>query len=112
MASQKKPNTKPTINHLVAAAHQAGATVTMSLEPRVLYGCKAEQRDTYTLTINGGEEHRIEECGEVQIVFVNQKFKEAKFPMNGSYTRNGWRILAAIEQKISQIEQSYTKTKP
>lgn len=61
-------------------------------------------RDTYTFQINGGGEFYIEESGEVTIIFINGKFSEARFPLEGTYSRNGWRILAEIEKRITEIE--------
>ena len=95
---------RPTLKDLTAAANAAGVTVTVSLEPRLLYNATKETRETYSFQINSGGELGVEETGTVTITFLNGKFEKCHFPFAGNYTRNGWRILAAIEQKISEIE--------
>ena len=62
--------------------------------------------DTYRYDINGGGEFFVKESGKVVIVFENKKFVAASYPMCGKYTRNGWRILAAINKEIEILEQT------
>lgn len=71
---------------------------------RVLYDKKREQIDIFSYEINSGGEYDIKENGIVIIEFVNKKLNKVTFPMKGFYTRNGWRILCAIENEISEIE--------
>lgn len=41
------------------------------------------------------------------IVFENGEFSKALYPFtNNPYSRHQWKILAAIEQKISDIEEA------
>lgn len=72
----------------------------------MLYNQARTQTDTYCYEINSGGEFLVNESGKVVIVFENKKFVSASYPMSGTYTRNGWRILAAINEKIKQIEQT------
>lgn len=97
---------KPTLKQMVEAAHAAGATVSVGLKHRLLYDAVCEQRHTYTFKINGGGELGVKESGQVTITFKDGRFESASFPFSGNYTRNGWRILADIEQKISDIENA------
>jgi len=77
-----------------------GKETTMSL----LYDKTHIRTDTFTYKINSGGEFSIRESGIVTIVFENGRFVKAEFPFTGSYSRNGWRILSAINNEISQIE--------
>lgn len=77
-------------------------TTSVELEPRLLYGAECEQRHIYTFKINTGLYEK--ESGQVKITFKDGRFESAAFPFSGNYTRNGWRILAEIEQKITDIE--------
>lgn len=70
----------------------------------VLYNAQHTKRDTYCYEINSGGEFFIQESGTVTIIFENGKFISASFPMKGVYTRNGWRILAEINNRINKIE--------
>ena len=70
----------------------------------LLYDETKEKYETYTYRINGGGSYFIIETGKIILTFVDGKFFKAEFPFVGMYSRNGWRILAAIEQKISEIE--------
>lgn len=40
------------------------------------------------------------------IFFVNGKFDRVWFSFQGTYTREQWKTLAAIEKQISKIERS------
>lgn len=73
---------------------------------KMLYNETRIQTDTYHYEINGGGEFSVKESGEVTVVFENKKFVSASFPFSEHYTRNGWRILAAINEKINEIEQA------
>lgn len=70
----------------------------------VLYKERHTRIDTYQYEINGGGEFFIQESGRVIIVFENGKFVSASFPFQSVYTRNGWRILAGINDVITRIE--------
>jgi hypothetical protein len=72
---------------------------------RLLYSEAKTTKDTYIYQINNGGEFDIEEKGEVRIVFENGKFVSATFPFHGIYSRNQWRILAGITDKIAEIEE-------
>ena len=74
---------------------------------RMLYDEIHTKTDIYEYNINGGGEYHVEETGIVRIVFENKKFKMAAFPLRKTYTRNGWRIMAAINEKIEQIERDF-----
>ena len=73
----------------------------------LLYDEKHTKLDTYEYQINGGGKYYVKESGRVTIVFENGHFKSASFPLSGQYSRNGWRILAAMNEKISYIEMRY-----
>lgn len=45
--------------------------------------------------------------GGISIHFVNQKFGHTEFPMRNKYSRDDWRILAAIEAEITRLEQQF-----
>lgn len=47
----------------------------------------------------------IREQGVVVVTFTNGVFERAEFPFNGLYSRNGWRLLAAINAFIEAKEQ-------
>ena len=72
---------------------------------RVLFNETHTKTDTYHFEINGGGEFYIKESGEVTIIFENDKFVSASFPLSGVYSRNGWRILAGINEMINKIEE-------
>ncbi len=71
----------------------------------LLYDRDRTRTDTYCFQINSGGEFFVKESGTVKIIFENGVFVSASFPFCGSYTRNGWRILAAINDEINIIEQ-------
>lgn len=60
--------------------------------------------DTYRYEINGGGEFYIQESGSVEIIFENDVFVSVSYPLKGVYSRNGWRILAGINEMIAEIE--------
>ena len=72
----------------------------------MLYDRTHTQTDTYCYKINGGGVFLVKEKGEVVIVFENKKFVSASYPMSETYTRNGWRILAAINEEIELLDQA------
>jgi len=47
--------------------------------------------------------------GKVVIVFENGKFSRCDFPFRGTYTREQWKALAAIEEEIHRIEINILK---
>ena len=77
------------------------------MSDNLLYNEVHTRRDSYRWTINGGGVFRVMEIGDVEIVFENGKFVSASYPFTGVYTRNGWRILAAINEKIEIIESRF-----
>ena len=81
----------------------------------LLYNEIPTRTDTYCYEINSGGELYVQESGQVKIGFDNKEFVRASCPFSGTYSRNGWRILAAINEKIKQIEQALkepTNAKP
>lgn len=72
----------------------------------LLYDKKVRTEQVFTYQINRGGMHHVTNDGDVVIVFVNGRFDHARFPFSGSYDRNEWRILKAIEEEISRIEES------
>lgn len=61
---------------------------------------------TYNYTVGNlrGEENR----GMVNVItieFVDGKFSEVMFPFSKQYNREEWRVLAAIEAQITEIEK-------
>ena len=71
-----------------------------------LFGRKRNTTDVFSYQINSGGDDMVKEQGEIRITFVNGKFQSAEYPFGGLYTRNGWRILRAIEQAIGEIESA------
>ena len=78
---------------------------------RTLFNETRTKTDIYSYAINSGGEFLIQERGGVEIIFVNDKFSSASFPFQGAYTRNGWRILAGINEKIAEIESRISERK-
>lgn len=72
----------------------------------LLYDEQHQRRDMFEFKINSGGNLNVVEVGTVQISFVDGKFERAAYPMTGTYSRNGWRILAAIEKCIIELETS------
>lgn len=72
----------------------------------LLYDYKKETIETHTFKINGGGEYDIKEHGTVAIIFVNGKFDRVNYPFSGTHSRNGWRILQEINEKIEQLEEN------
>ena len=71
-----------------------------------LYGKAHERHDFYSYEINSGGQMGVYETGKITIHFIDGQFSNAHFPFSGTYTRNGWRILAEIERRITAIEES------
>ena len=69
-----------------------------------LYNGHHTKRDTYCYEINSGGAFLIKESGKVTITFENDVFVSCDFPLRGVYSRNGWRILAGINETITRIE--------
>ena len=78
----------------------------------MLYNQKHTKTDVYSYEINGGGKYSVKEQGQVEIIFVEGKFAKASYPFLGIYSRNGWRILAAVEKEIATIEAEQAKDKP
>ena len=53
-------------------------------------------------------EFEVEEGNIIHIVFENGEFSRCSFGFSGTYTREQWKILAAIEKKITELELSYS----
>jgi hypothetical protein len=73
-------------------------------EHRMLYDMIVTKTEEFYLLINSGGELGVEECGNITIVFVNDKFSHVNFATPETPSRNGWRILAAINSEIEKIE--------
>lgn len=73
----------------------------------LLYGQKTECRHVFIYQINSGGDRMIRETGEIEIHFKNKKFDHVIFPFKYPYSRNAWRILSAIEQMITEIEEQF-----
>jgi hypothetical protein len=78
------------------------------------YSCSCESNLLFNEHVNKTEEYcyKIEVEGEkavIIIVFENEMFERVSFPFGGPYTRSEWRILAAIERQITEIEEKYAK---
>jgi ABC-type sulfate transport system substrate-binding protein len=72
-----------------------------------LYNKQSKKVESFTYELNTTfYEH---EAGEVIIVFEDEKFARAEFPMKGMYSRTAWRILADIEAAITAIEKEYAE---
>lgn len=76
----------------------------------ILFNEKHQRTDVYNYEINTGGEFGIflpADQRQVAILFKNNKFSEARYGWSGCCDRNGWRILAAIEAKITELEGRY-----
>ena len=78
---------------------------------RLLYNETATKTEMFTFQLNEGGEILLRAGGgpqnkEVIITFVNDKFNGADWRASDEIqiTRNYWRVLAAIEEKIAEIE--------
>lgn len=83
----------------------------MDYDPAILHNHTYQRTDVYKMAINPGGVHLIQESGMIAITFVDGKFEKVDFSMTGKYSRNGWRILAAIEAEITRIENTYKEKK-
>ena len=69
---------------------------------------KIEKTERYIYRINRNskvDDILLNCAGEVEIVFVNDKFKSVTYPFGGIYSRGEWKVLAEVEKKISEIEE-------
>lgn len=73
----------------------------------LLYGKTKTKEEKFSYQINSGGDLSVKEGGTITITFRNEKFYEATFPFSGRYTRNGWMILAQINEEIREIEANY-----
>lgn len=78
----------------------------------LLFDRKHTRTDIFTYRIIGDNALGVKKDGEVAIHFLNGKFSHVYFPFTGKYTRNGWRILAAIEAEIARLEGELTSNEP
>lgn len=63
-----------------------------------LYNPKTRKQDYYIYETSEGE---------ICIEFKNGIFNFVAYHFTNPYTRNQWKILAAIEKKISELEEKY-----
>jgi hypothetical protein len=75
----------------------------------LLYGMEHRDTDEFTFQINRGGDKWVQETGTVTITFKDREFYSAQYPFAGTYSRNGWRILAEIEAEISRLERTFFK---
>ena len=71
---------------------------------RYLYDEVKKKIEVYSFQINQGGPEFIREHGIVSVTFIDDKFSSVAFPLTGQYSRNGWKIMAAINRKIEEIE--------
>jgi len=76
----------------------------MAVVERRLYNEEKEITEKYTYQINSLGCHEPDVFGEVVIIFINGKFKEARYPFAGMYTKGQWEVLGAIAKKIGEID--------
>ena len=65
------------------------------------------RRDAYNFKVYGRYDDATSSprTENISIVFLNGKFSGATFTFRGIYTREEWHILAAINEKITEIEE-------
>lgn len=89
-------------------------SVSVQKTPSLLYDEQRTTTDTFFYKINSGGELDVKETGEVVIEFKDKKFHSVRcnsFEVSlREITRNGWRLLAAIERKISDIEHDIARS--
>lgn len=72
---------------------------------RALYDPKHTRHDLYEFKVNSGGELQIPHYGEsVRIWFRDGSFERAEVPLRGQWTRGDWRILQAVAEQITAIE--------
>lgn len=77
---------------------------------KALYDEELTRTDTYLYSVNQGGELNIRvETHEdnIQIIFINGKFKECRYDFKQMYTRTHWHILGGIADKITELENRY-----
>lgn len=74
----------------------------------LLYGKTKTKEEKFTYKINSGGDLNVKENGMITIIFENEQFREVMLPFGGEYSRNGWMILAQINEEIRNIEANYT----
>lgn len=70
----------------------------------LLYDEAKKKTEVFSFQVNSGGIDNVRESGVISIIFIDDKFSSVSFPLTGSYSRNGWKIMAAINQKIEEIE--------
>ena len=68
-----------------------------------------ESRDKVEIFQFAINHSQVNVCGPnvVTIRFKNYKFESCEFPFRGGYSREQWRVLGAIAEKIREIEKQY-----
>lgn len=68
------------------------------------------REDVYSFDVMEQINQHGEQCGgirHVTIIFLNGKFDHCAFDFHGKYTRENWRVLAVINDKIAELEEVY-----
>ena len=74
----------------------------------ILYEENLKKTEVYRYKINRGGELRIDSNGDITITFINNHFEKAEFNFGSAlYSRSDWRVLKAVEEKISLLEFAY-----
>ena len=64
--------------------------------------CIAEEKqEKYTFKVEGIQGNA---CISFDIVFIDDLFERCTFAYRGTYSREQWKLLAKIEEAISEIE--------
>ena len=63
------------------------------------------RKDVYQYEINSGGDCDVNEQGFITIRFRDGEFDGCDFPFSGEYSRNAWRILKDVAEKITELEE-------
>lgn len=75
-------------------------TYKMEVQPKVYTECFEFKVDEY----DSSGTNKLGHVGMATIIFKNSKFDHCIIPMSGTWNREQWRLLAAIEKRIKEIE--------
>ena len=73
----------------------------------ILYEEQCNKTEVYSYKINRGGLRRIDSHEEITITFINNEFFKAEYNFGPIYSRSSWRVLRAIEEKITELEERY-----
>ena len=71
----------------------------------LLYDGTHVRHDVFKYKINSGGDCNVKERGPITIRFKDGEFDGCDFPFSGEYSRNGWRILKDVAEKIIELEE-------